>query len=147
MAQMRSFGVMKPHKLDYKDSFFRDTKKKIPRNNDRQRKLSEIIDINAEFETHPPQRRMRIFGRFFGGSKDEDAPMKKPPKPVKMSAAQMKQKKYNVLHRKRKVPLWTSINAINSILKKFCAKHDGVYFFDATGKLDILNCDCLWIVL
>jgi hypothetical protein len=43
------------------------------------------------------------------------------------------QKKYGgIAHKERKLPLWTSITAINEQLKKFCAKHDGVSFFDAT---------------
>ena len=42
------------------------------------------------------------------------------------------QKKYQFF-RKRRMPLWTSIYAINQQLFKFCEKHDKVDFFDATN--------------
>lgn len=42
------------------------------------------------------------------------------------------QKKYNFF-RKRRMPLWTSIYAINKQLFKFCEKHPTVDFFDATN--------------
>ena len=43
-----------------------------------------------------------------------------------------RQKKYNFF-RKRRMPLWTSIFAINKQLFKFCEKHERVDFFDATN--------------
>jgi ribosomal protein S6E (S10) len=50
-----------------------------------------------------------------------------------MDSHQTTQKKYNMLtHQEKKLPLWTSITAINDELKKFCSKHDRVYFFDGT---------------
>lgn len=54
-------------------------------------------------------------------------------KAVKMQAHKDIQKKYNpVTHRERKLPLWTSVSAINLQLKKFANKHDQVHFFDVT---------------
>jgi hypothetical protein len=54
-------------------------------------------------------------------------------KEVKMKAHKDVQKKYNpVTHHERKLPLWTSVTAINVQLKKFANKHDKVFFFDAT---------------
>jgi hypothetical protein len=55
-------------------------------------------------------------------------------KAVKMSDEKTRQKKFNpVTHKERKLPLWTSITAINKELKKFCSKNDRVTFFDATS--------------
>ena len=54
-------------------------------------------------------------------------------KSIKMSAGQTKQKKYKTLtHVEQKLPLWTSITAINDMLEKFAGKHDRVTYFDAT---------------
>ena len=65
--------------------------------------------------------------RFSWGKKQDN-------KPVKMNANKEKQKKFNpVTHKERKLPLWTSVSAINAQLKKFASKHnDKVYFFDVT---------------
>jgi len=58
----------------------------------------------------------------------------KPPKSVRMSTDRTKQKKFKTLTRlKRKIPLFTSIYAINAVLKKFAKKHEKVFFFDATN--------------
>ena len=65
-----------------------------------------------------------LFGLFKHHSKTKD---------VQMRDHQFVQKKYRpIVHKERKLPLWTSITAINDQLKKFCAKHDRVTFFDAT---------------
>ncbi len=54
-------------------------------------------------------------------------------KEVKMKAHKDIQKKYNpVTHHERKLPLWTSVTAINLQLKKFASKHEKVFFFDST---------------
>ena len=37
-----------------------------------------------------------------------------------------------ITRQEHKLPLWTSIVAINLELRKFCNKHDNVYFFDVT---------------
>ena len=50
-----------------------------------------------------------------------------------MQANKDKQKKFTpITHQERKLPLWTSVSAINVQLKKFANKHDRVHFFDAT---------------
>lgn len=68
-----------------------------------------------------PGRRL-LFGR--NGKKEKE---------VKMQAHKETQKKFNpVTRHERKLPLWTSVSAINAQLKKFASKHDKVYFFDAT---------------
>jgi hypothetical protein len=52
---------------------------------------------------------------------------------LKMSSTPKKQKKYTTLtHRQRKIPLWTSISAINQQLEQFCSKNERVTYFDAT---------------
>jgi hypothetical protein len=53
---------------------------------------------------------------------------------VKMNPEKKKQHKFNpVTHKeKKKLPLWTSITAVNRELMKFSRKHDNVFFFDAT---------------
>jgi hypothetical protein len=54
---------------------------------------------------------------------------------VKMNPDKKKQHKYNAItHReRRKLPLWTSITAVNRELRKFAVSHDRVFFFDATS--------------
>jgi hypothetical protein len=53
---------------------------------------------------------------------------------TKISGNQKTQHKFNpVTHKENKLPLWTSIMAINKELAKFAGKHDNVYFFDVTG--------------
>ena len=49
-----------------------------------------------------------------------------------IEADKHEQKKYSFF-RKRRMPLWTSIFAINKQLFKFCEKHEQVDFFDATN--------------
>ena len=45
---------------------------------------------------------------------------------------QTKMKKYQIFQKNR-LPLWTSIHAINLALRKFSIKHERVTFFDATS--------------
>jgi len=55
------------------------------------------------------------------------------PKDVKMVDNKTTQKMYNpITHHERKLPLWTSVSAINTQLRKFANKNDKVIFFDAT---------------
>jgi len=55
-------------------------------------------------------------------------------RPIKMNPEKKAQHKYNpVTHRENKVPLWSSITAVNKELRKFCNKHENVYFFDSTN--------------
>jgi len=94
-------------------------------------------------------------GRFLkgGGDKKEDKDPKKLPK---MTPKQMREFNKRIKHDKRnpiiktgqnkikkfnpkklfmkhnKLPLWTSIYAINEALRKFSEKHDHITFFDAT---------------
>lgn len=66
---------------------------------------------------------------------------------TKMNNNKKTQQKYNpVTHKENKLPLWTSIMAINKELAKFSGKHDNVFFFDVTdlftepdGKFTILK--------
>lgn len=112
MAELR--GDLVPAKLDFKDSFFKST---IAADGDgERRKLREHT-----------ARRTGFFSWIFG---DEEG---KPAKPVRMSAGQTTQKKYRPMTLKeRKLPLWTSVHAINGMLSTFAAKHDRVVFFDST---------------
>jgi len=108
MAEFR--GGFEPNKWDFKDSFFKSIIAEDSKGNER-RRLQEQTS-----------RELRWFG-IFGGDKS-----------VKMSTDQTKQKKFKTLTRqKRKIPLFTSIYAINAVLRKFASKHDNVYFFDATN--------------
>ena len=56
-------------------------------------------------------------------------------KPVKMNPEKKTIHKYNAItHKeKRKLPLWTSIMAINKQLRKFSFNNERVFFFDATS--------------
>jgi hypothetical protein len=76
----------------------------------------------------PGQRRnLRWFGGG-GGFRSSDK------KKIAMDSNIVTQKKYTtVTHHERKLPLWTSISAVNSELKKFAAKNERVSFFDATS--------------
>jgi hypothetical protein len=116
MAESR--GGLEPNKLDFKDSFFKSTTTEDASGDGGRRQLREHT-----------ARRARFFGWLFGGENG------KPVKPIRMSAGQTKQKKYSAITRKeRKIPLWTSIHAINGMLMKFASKHDRVTFFDSTGE-------------
>lgn len=56
-------------------------------------------------------------------------------RPIKLNDHKLKQHKFNAItHRENKLPLWTSIVAVNRELKRFCNKHDErVYFHDVTN--------------
>jgi len=114
MAEFR--GGFEPKKWEFKDSFFKSIiAEDSSKGNDR-RQLQE-----------QPSRELRWFGMFGHDSG-------KPPKSVRMSTDRTKQKKFKTLTRlKRKIPLFTSIYAINAVLKKFAKKHEKVFFFDATN--------------
>ena len=64
---------------------------------------------------------------------------------------QQKQHKFNpVTHQANKIPLWTSITAVNRELAKFAAKNDNVVYFDVSpyfterdGKNTILRSDLI----
>jgi hypothetical protein len=119
MADLR--GGLKPKSDDYKDSFHQTHKRKPKQHHGdkRERVRGNQRQLRLEGET---RRRTRWFGLPQQNSK-----------PVKMAGHTETQKKYNaVTHKERHLPLWTSITAINAELKKFCSKHDRVYFFDAT---------------
>ncbi|KAG7346889.1 hypothetical protein IV203_005958 [Nitzschia inconspicua] len=64
-----------------------------------------------------------------------------PPKAItKMKGNQKYQHKYNpVTHRENKLPLWTSIMAINKELAKFSSKHENVFFYDVTNHFTEQN--------
>lgn len=114
MAEFR--GGFEPNKWDFKDSFFKSIIVEDSKGNG-SRRLQER-----------PSRELRWFGMFGGDTG-------KPPKSVRMSTDRTKQKKFKTMTRlKRKIPLFTSIYAINDVLRKFASKHDHVFFFDATSK-------------
>jgi hypothetical protein len=116
MAELR--GGLEPNKLDFKDSFFKSTTTADTSGDGGRRQLREHT-----------ARRARFFDWLFGGENG------KPAKPIRMSEQQTKQKKYlPMTHKKRKIPLWTSIHAINGVLSKFASKNDRVTFFDATSE-------------
>lgn len=70
---------------------------------------------------------------------------------VRLNPNKMSQRKYNLItHRQNKIPLWTSIVAINQELQRFCDNHERVYFHDVTnifteqqGKFYTLNTDLI----
>jgi hypothetical protein len=56
------------------------------------------------------------------------------PDVVKLIADRKSQLEFNpVTHRENRLPLWTSITAINMELRNFCNKNENVSFFDATN--------------
>lgn len=114
MAEFR--GGFEPNQWDFKDSFFK----------------SIIAEDSEDNGSRRPQEQPSRGLRWFGMLGRETG---KPPKSVRMSADRKKQKKFQSFTlRKRKIPLFTSIYAINAVLRKFASKHDHVYFFDATSK-------------
>jgi hypothetical protein len=61
--------------------------------------------------------------------------MRRDPVNPRLNPYQHKMRKYDahkLFLQKNRLPLWTSINAINEELKKFCAKHQKITFFDST---------------
>ena len=81
----------------------------------------------ARKNNKPQNRNLRWFG------KNNDAAYNDK-KDIKLDSNKHQQKKYTTLtHQERKLPLWTSISAINKELKKFASKNDRVSFFDATS--------------
>lgn len=71
-------------------------------------------------------------------------------KHVTMSNQQTQHKFNPVTHRENKIPLWTSITAINRELAKFAKSNDNVIYFDVArffterdGKNTILNTDLI----
>jgi hypothetical protein len=69
-----------------------------------------------------------------------------------MNPDKKKQHKYNAITHmeKKKLPLWTSIMAVNKQLRKFAVNHERVFFFDATsiftereGKYFVLKTDLI----
>eukprot|EP00934_Nitzschia_sp_Nitz4_P007299 Nitzschia sp. Nitz4//scaffold39_size137210//95174//96831//NITZ4_003212-RA/size137210-augustus-gene-0.193-mRNA-1//-1//CDS//3329550422//7289//frame0 len=121
---------------DYKDSFNKKlaierTKEIIKRNKQLQRKgLRPKGDAATSFVVDGPNRRTLVnpteAGRRLGLFRKK--------KNVVIRAQKDKQRKYNAFtHKEKKLPLWTSISAINKELRKFASNHDDqVSFFDAT---------------
>lgn len=123
MARLR--GGLNPKKTDFKDSFFKDALEKAGNGH---RHLREDT-----------RRKMKWFDLF--GGEPEVA------KPVRMSSGMKKQKKYKTLtHTERRLPLWTSISSINDMLKKFCAKHQKVTYFDATEIFATREDNKMWLL-
>lgn len=77
-------------------------------------------------EKKGPQRELRRSGNGFL-NRDENR--------VKMDPNKKAQHKFNpITHKeKQKLPLWTSITAVNKQLRKFSMTHERVFFFDATS--------------
>ena len=125
-------GGETPTATDYQDSFATLPKKgskrpntgpNNPKNQGRRTRVtpSSIGSGWSKGANNDQNRRQLFWGR------------NKPSKDAIMKANQHEQKKYNpVTHQEHRLPLWTSITSINNELKKFCAKHDRVSFFDAT---------------
>jgi hypothetical protein len=123
MADLR--GSVLIGKKDYDDAATDKVKRhKNNRNNNRSTEHDERV--NPKKRGKGGGRNLRWGGGGGGGFRSND-------KKVKMDADVHKQKKYTtVTHHERKLPLWTSISAINKELKKFAAKNERVSFFDAT---------------
>eukprot|EP00980_Cylindrotheca_fusiformis_P026147 scaffold15472_cov117-Cylindrotheca_fusiformis.AAC.11 len=127
MAELR--GDFKPSKLDFKDSFFKSTIAATSSDGGRRR----LRDQTA--------RRTGWLSSLFGGE-DE-----KRDKSVRMSAGKTKQKRYTpIAHKERKLPIWTSIHAINVVLSKFASKQDRVTFFDSTNIFAQQEEGDIWIL-
>jgi lysophospholipase L1-like esterase len=154
-------GGVKPGKNDFQDSFQTNGKKK--KNNWMIRRMEALTTIEAataEFDTFNLHDENRVLGhRKKKGREEKDGEKnkkdgernKKGKRNPTMDAHKTEQKKFNpVTHKERKMPLWTSITAINEELKKFCTKHERVTFFDATdifaendGKFWVLKTDMI----
>ena len=64
----------------------------------------------------------------------DDGGFRHRPDVVKLIADKKSQHEFNpVTHRTNRLPLWTSITAINMELRKFCNKNENVSFFDVTN--------------
>lgn len=144
MADLR--GGIYPHMRDYKDGLAKNDKashyvQKKPQqqqetnsNNNKKKKTSSGKRLlkrgrnkNAEQEegedaNNPEKLDKKTLRRY----KKKD-----PINPV-LDPNETKMKKYQ-LFKKNRLPLWTSIYAINDELKKFALKHERVTFYDATS--------------
>mmetsp|Transcript_12256 Transcript_12256/g.19338 ORF Transcript_12256/g.19338 Transcript_12256/m.19338 type:complete len:471 (+) Transcript_12256:163-1575(+) len=98
---------------------------------DRMKHAKRMHEARAEHTTRTrptPGGRRNL--RWFGGGGGFRSDNKK----VQMDANVVSQKKYTTItHHERKLPLWTSISAVNTELKKFASKNERVSFFDATS--------------
>jgi len=133
MADLR--GGIYPHMRDYQDAFSQNPNAKAshyvrtkPVKNDDKKKnrrwLRKKIQEEEEGEdaNNPEKLDKKTLKRY--KRKDPVNPVLDPNKTT--------MKKYQLL-KKNRLPLWTSITAINKALKKFCANQDGVTFYDATS--------------
>lgn len=99
-------------------SHLKDEQKKKPKEGHKKKKKSK--EGWRVLEESPETRALRL-----GRTKEA--------KDIKMKANKETQKKYRpIIHKERKLPLWTSITAVNRELRRFAGKHDRVIFFDST---------------
>lgn len=95
-------------------------RRKKEANKQEEAKTEEVVD-EAELRR---QKRMEFHQR-----------MRRDPLNPMLNPYQHKMRKYDahkLFLQKNRLPLWTSIHAINEELKKFCEKHEKITFFDAT---------------
>jgi hypothetical protein len=121
MADLR--GSMYPLMTDYQDAFpgVKDSSlyARKPAN------AKGPLNIDGERLLRPRERDIPAVVEKYMKKYEND-----PRNPV-LDAARNKMKKYALFHQNR-LPLWSSIYAINEELRRFCVKHDRVTFFDAT---------------
>jgi hypothetical protein len=107
---------------DEADTDTNDTKKTGRKKKTRREKRDGRRERNKRKEDDDEISKPKRIRGFFKGKES-----------LKMSSTPKKQKKFTTLtHRQRKIPLWTSISAINEQLQQFCSKHERVSYFDAT---------------
>lgn len=134
MADLR--GGIYPHVRDYKDSF---------KGNDKASHYVKKQVMMAQEKETPEKRLLKRGKNNVEQEEGEDAnnPEKLDKKTLKrynrkdpvnpiIDPNETKMKKFQ-LFKKNRLPLWTSIYAINKSLRKFCDSTDRVTFFDATS--------------
>jgi hypothetical protein len=128
MSELR--GGLEPKKNDFKT----EVQKRGENKGTRMRKRNKTSNNNGQKKEDRARGRTKTKGQHRQlRDRDRQTSLFRHNKPVKMSDHKTVQKKYNpVTHKERKLPLWTSITAINKELQKFSDKHDRVSFFDAT---------------
>jgi hypothetical protein len=133
MADLR--GGIYPHVSDYQDGLLSAVVAQntnhvqvVPREHENDRGLRKRPPVQQqekeEDANNPETLDKKTLQRYYK-RKDPTNPLLNP--------NQTKMKKYRMFQKNNRLPLWTSIYAINMELKKFCSKQDRVTFFDATS--------------
>ena len=145
MADLR--GGIYPHMNDYQDAFKQYKGGNVQKSHYARAPPTNNMSSNNNNDNKHRMLMMKRNRRKQSPQVEGDDPNN--PEPLKQAIKRIKRKdpynpklptanmihKYNskqLFMKQNRLPLWTSISAINKELKRFCAKHERVTFFDAT---------------